>query len=158
VRSVATNEVEDQLDSLTNLPGKVQASTMTADNGVDMNPGSDRRKIANFLLVAWCVLQGSSWTIQDASAVMLGLLIGLCNRVDMARLMCSLRPARSAWLAAWPMHIRTNTRITKSGRGANFRTHDQQAVKVPSIEPCRSWPYALWIDQGLLVACHFPYI
>jgi hypothetical protein len=27
---------------------------------VDMNPGSRKRRIANFLLVAWCVLQGSS--------------------------------------------------------------------------------------------------
>lgn len=43
--------------------------------------------------------------MQDTSAVVSSKLIGLLHREDKARLMCSLRPARSAWLVAWPMHF-----------------------------------------------------
>jgi hypothetical protein len=108
----------------------VQASTSNYDGKqhVYTNPGSRKRKITNFLLVAWCELQGSSYIIQDASAVVLDSLIGLCKRVDLAGLMCSLRPARSAWLVAWPMQLRTNTIFTKSGRGV--RTSGRMITKL----------------------------
>jgi hypothetical protein len=60
VRSVATNEVEDQPRLFSQFTRESTGVDYDGRQRVDMNPGSRKRRIANFLLVAWCVLQGSS--------------------------------------------------------------------------------------------------
>lgn len=97
--------------------------------------------------------------MQDASAVVSSELIGLLQTEDKARLMCSLRPARSAWLVAWPMHLvqyehkcflLPSVVAEHPRRLQAHRPHDHhRAVKHLPTEPSRSWPYNLWIDQEI---------